>query len=85
MQAQRQATITAQEYLGLERLAPTKSEYYTGDIFAMAGASSRPSIAPCRWPISAIRWSWTLIPSHPCCDSSRNRRRSTKQRHPDMP
>ena len=44
MQAQRQAYFTAQEYLDMERLAPTKSEYYAGEIFAMAGASSRHTV-----------------------------------------
>lgn len=44
MQAQRQAHFTAQEYLDMERLAPTKSEYYDGEIFAMAGASPRHTV-----------------------------------------
>lgn len=39
MQAQRQAYFTAKEYLDMERMAPTRSEYYAGEIFAMAGAS----------------------------------------------
>jgi Uma2 family endonuclease len=30
---------TAEEYLGLEKASPYKSEYYRGEIFAMAGAS----------------------------------------------
>ena len=32
--------FTPQEYLALERKAESKSEYYQGEIFAMAGASS---------------------------------------------
>jgi hypothetical protein len=28
-----------EEYLALERISPIKSEYYRGEIFAMAGAS----------------------------------------------
>jgi Uma2 family endonuclease len=39
MQAKRQAYFTAKEYLDMERMAPTKSEYYAGEVFAMAGAS----------------------------------------------
>lgn len=44
MQAQRQTYFTAKEYLDMERVAPTKSEYYAGEIFAMAGASSRHTV-----------------------------------------
>jgi Uma2 family endonuclease len=33
--------MTAQEYLELERLAPTKSEFHDGSMFAMAGASKQ--------------------------------------------
>ena len=31
--------ISAQDYLGEERLAPDKHEYYKGEVFAMSGAS----------------------------------------------
>ena len=32
--------LTPEEYLALERQAETKSEYFQGEVFAMAGASS---------------------------------------------
>ncbi len=36
--------ITPEEYLRLERAAEYKSEYYAGEIFSMAGGSSRHSV-----------------------------------------
>ena len=39
MSSQANKRYTAEEYLALERQAEGKSEYYAGDIFAMAGAS----------------------------------------------
>jgi Uma2 family endonuclease len=39
MSSQANKRYTAEEYLALERQAECKSEYYAGDIFAMAGAS----------------------------------------------
>lgn len=39
MFSQAQKRYTPEEYLALERAAQCKSEYYAGDIFAMAGAS----------------------------------------------
>ena len=39
MSLQAQKRSTPEEYLALERQAQCKSEYYAGEIFAMAGAS----------------------------------------------
>jgi Uma2 family endonuclease len=39
MSSQAETHYTPEEYLALERQAPCKSEYYAGEIFAMAGAS----------------------------------------------
>lgn len=39
MSAIKEVAISESEYLELERLAPNKSEYYKGEIFAMAGAT----------------------------------------------
>lgn len=41
MSAQPEHLFTPDEYLALEREAQTRSEYYAGEIFAMAGASQR--------------------------------------------
>ena len=41
MSLQRQPKLTPEEYLALERTAECKSEYFAGEIFAMAGASER--------------------------------------------
>jgi Uma2 family endonuclease len=41
MSLHRQAKLTPEEYLALERTAEYKSEYLAGEIFAMAGASER--------------------------------------------
>ncbi len=41
MSAQPKSKITPEEYLVLERQATCKSEYYDGEIFAMAGASRK--------------------------------------------
>ena len=39
MSAALKRRVTPQEYLAAERLAPFKSQYYKGEVFAMAGAS----------------------------------------------
>ena len=36
--------LTSEEYLAQERLAPFKSEFYRGEVFAMAGASFKHSL-----------------------------------------
>lgn len=41
MQVQRKAHLTEAEYLAVERQAEYKSEYYQGEMFAMAGASEK--------------------------------------------
>lgn len=41
MSLQRQAYVTSEEYLALERTSQYKHEYFRGEIFAMAGASER--------------------------------------------
>lgn len=41
MQAKRPSFLTPKEYLELERLAPSRNEYYAGELYAMAGASRR--------------------------------------------
>ncbi len=41
MSSQPQKLLTAAEYLALERKAEQKSEYFAGELFAMAGASRR--------------------------------------------
>lgn len=44
MSAAPQLRLTPQEYLARERQAETKSEYYNGEIFAMAGGSEEHSL-----------------------------------------
>ncbi len=41
MSTQPKTRLTPEEYLAIEREAPYKSEYYAGEMFAMAGASER--------------------------------------------
>jgi Uma2 family endonuclease len=41
MSTQPKARLTPEQYLEIERQAPFKSEYYAGEMFAMAGASER--------------------------------------------
>jgi Uma2 family endonuclease len=41
MSVQRQAYLTPEEYLALERTAECRSEYLAGELFAIAGASER--------------------------------------------
>ena len=42
---QQKLYLTPQAYLDYEREAETKSEYYNGEIYAMAGATREPRCA----------------------------------------
>lgn len=42
--AYNKSLFTEEEYLQLEKLSPTKNEYFKGEIFAMAGASNRHNV-----------------------------------------
>lgn len=44
MSARSQTYYTPEQYLEMERQAPYKSEYYRGEIFAMAGATTRHNV-----------------------------------------
>jgi Uma2 family endonuclease len=44
MSSQPQRLLTPEEYLSLEREAECKSEYFAGEVFAMAGASQQPNL-----------------------------------------
>lgn len=62
MQVPQRAYFTAEEYLDMERVAPTKSEYYAGEIFAMAGASPRHVIIVANIVASLV----TQLKGRPC-------------------
>ena len=42
--------LTPQEYLALERKAEVRSEYYRGEMFAMAGAAGSIPLSRTTWP-----------------------------------
>jgi Uma2 family endonuclease len=44
MSSQSKTFITPEEYLEIERKAEFRSEYYAGDMFALAGASKQPNL-----------------------------------------
>jgi Uma2 family endonuclease len=46
--------LTPEEYLVRERLAETKSEYYQGEVFAMAGASERHNLIVTNLVVSLV-------------------------------
>jgi len=63
MEAQaRIANLTPEEYLEIERHAEHKSEYYQGEIFAMAGASERHNLIQA----NLIRELGNQLKSSPC-------------------
>ena len=41
MSYQRKSLLTPEEYLAIERKSETKGEFYSGEVFAMVGASKR--------------------------------------------
>ena len=62
--------ITPEEYLRLEREAPYKSEYYAGEIFAMAGGSPAHSVITA----SVIREVGNALKGHRCAPYDSNLR-----------
>ena len=67
---QKKPFITPEEYLALERAAPYKSEFYDGEVFAMAGGSAAHSgIAA-----STIGTLWSSLRGHGCAPYDSNLR-----------
>ena len=63
MQASTKMVMTPEEYLKQERKAPFKSEYYAGEVFAMAGASPRHTLIVTN---TVYRFVGQLKGRHPC-------------------
>src|SRR5947209_9943783 len=62
MSAAPEPSITPEQYLALERLAETKSEYFAGEIFAMAGASPEHNLISG----NAFGELWSQLRDRPC-------------------
>ena len=69
--------ITPEQYLALERQAETKSEYFAGEIFAMAGASREHN----RISGNAFGELWSQLRDRPCATYNSDMKVRTTEDH----
>jgi Uma2 family endonuclease len=62
MQQSKQKVVSPKEYLAMERKAEVKSEYYKGELFAMAGASRIHNLIT----TNIVRWLGNELLERPC-------------------
>ena len=77
MSAAPKPSITPEQYLALERQAETKSEYFAGEIFAMAGASREHN----RISGNAFGELWSQLRDRPCATYNSDMKVRTTEDH----